>query len=87
MTGALADHNKSTKDSYKRFHIAMAIPTAFYFLAWVYPVYANVWNKNVLDGHRETDLNVDERHVVRVEGEKEGRVERGETVEMVGGKE
>jgi FHS family L-fucose permease-like MFS transporter len=52
MTGALADATN--------FHTAMALPTAFYVLAWAFPVYANFFNAEVLDGHRETTLNVDE---------------------------
>ncbi|PYH94326.1 MFS general substrate transporter [Aspergillus ellipticus CBS 707.79] len=52
MTGAVATNTGS-------FHRAMAIPTAFYVLAWVFPVYANTVSKGFLDGHRETDLNVE----------------------------
>jgi FHS family L-fucose permease-like MFS transporter len=42
----------------------MAVPTAFYVLGWAFPIYANVWNREVLDGHRETDLNVSDAHTV-----------------------
>ncbi|KAF2498117.1 glucose/galactose transporter [Lophium mytilinum] len=51
MTGAVATRTGN-------FHTAMAIPTAFYVLAWVFPVYANFWNSKSLDGHRATDLNI-----------------------------
>lgn len=57
MTGAVATRTGN-------FHTAMAVPTAFYVLAWVFPIYANVWNRDVLDGHRETDLNVSVEHKV-----------------------
>lgn len=63
-TGALATRTSS-------FHTAIAIPTAFYVLAWVFPAYVNVWNKQVLDGHRATDLNVDAARTVHVESQDE----------------
>jgi FHS family L-fucose permease-like MFS transporter len=50
-TGALAT-------STGNFHTAMAIPTAFYVCAWIFPIYANTVNAKNLDGHRATDLNV-----------------------------
>jgi FHS family L-fucose permease-like MFS transporter len=53
----------------------MAIPTAFYVCAWIYPIYANVWNKKVLDGHRATDLNVTAATAI-VSGEEKGGQER-----------
>ncbi len=53
----------------------MAIPTAFYVLAWIYPVYANVWNAEVLDGHRATDLNVTAATAI-IDHEKGSKVER-----------
>jgi FHS family L-fucose permease-like MFS transporter len=52
MTGAVATNTGN-------FHKAMAIPTAFYVLAWVFPIYANLVSKDLLDGHRKTDLNID----------------------------
>jgi MFS transporter, FHS family, L-fucose permease len=60
MTGALAT-------STGNFHTAMAIPTAFYVCAWVFPVYANFFNAKMLDGHRESDLNVAPDNVKTVE--------------------
>ncbi|GFG00143.1 hypothetical protein IFM53868_10635 [Aspergillus udagawae] len=51
MTGAVA-----TKTG--NFHTAVAIPTAFYVLAWGFPVYANTASRRLLDGHRATELNV-----------------------------
>jgi FHS family L-fucose permease-like MFS transporter len=59
MTGALADATN--------FHTAMALPTAFYVLAWAFPVYANIFNSEVLDGHRDTALNVEESQVKKGE--------------------
>lgn len=80
MTGAVATRTGN-------FHTAMAVPTAFYVLAWVFPIYANVWNREVLDGHRATDLNVSEAHKVVVEdagekGEKGVQAERVEVSEV-----
>ncbi|KAF2477490.1 glucose/galactose transporter [Lindgomyces ingoldianus] len=72
MTGAVATRTGN-------FHIAMAIPTAFYVLAWVFPVYANVWKGAVLDGHRDTDLNVSEGNTVRAEE----KGVQGERVEVI----
>lgn len=77
MTGAVATNTGS-------FHTAMAIPTAFYVLAWIYPIYANVWKGAVLDGHRETDLNVNEANVVNA-GTEEKAVQP-ERVEISEGK-
>jgi FHS family L-fucose permease-like MFS transporter len=76
MAGAVAD--RST------FHRAMAIPTAFFVAGWAFPIYANFFNAEVLDGHRETRLNIDEAHVVRTEKRDEGGVER---VEVMSGEE
>ncbi|KAF2714571.1 hypothetical protein K504DRAFT_6321 [Pleomassaria siparia CBS 279.74] len=72
MTGAVATRTGS-------YHTAMAIPTAFYVLAWVYPVYANVWKGSVLDGHRETNLNVTEEKAIYAGNEEKAvQVERAE---------
>jgi FHS family L-fucose permease-like MFS transporter len=66
MTGAVATRTGN-------FHTAMAVPTGFYVLGWIYPVYANVWNRHVLDGHRETDLNVTGAHTV-AKGDGDGEI-------------
>lgn len=68
VTGAVATH---TGD----FHHAMAIPTAFYVLTWVFPVYANFYNKESLDGHRNTDLNIASGNFAHTKG---GAVELGQ---------
>lgn len=60
MTGALATSSGN-------FHKAMAIPTAFYVCAWVFPLYANFVNAKSLDEHRITDLNVNEAHTKHME--------------------
>ncbi|KAL2008026.1 hypothetical protein VTN00DRAFT_8008 [Thermoascus crustaceus] len=39
-------------------HVAMAIPMMGYILAWIFPVYVNFFNKESMDLHRETDINV-----------------------------
>ena len=73
MASAVATHTGS-------FHTAMAIPTAFYVLAWVYPIYANVFKGVSLDGHRETNLNVTEETAINTSAEK-GVSERIELAE------
>jgi FHS family L-fucose permease-like MFS transporter len=60
MTGAVATHTGN-------FHKAMAIPTAFYVCAWVFPLYANFINAKSLDEHRQSDLNVDTAHTKHIE--------------------
>jgi FHS family L-fucose permease-like MFS transporter len=70
MTGALADATN--------FHTAMALPTAFYVLAWAFPVYANFFNSEVLDGHRNTTLNVEESQIRKG---KDAFMENGEEIE------
>ncbi|OJD33304.1 glucose galactose transporter [Diplodia corticola] len=74
MTGAVAT-------STGNFHTAMAIPTAFYVAAWIFPVYVNFFNKESLDAHRESDLNVDRS---AVDADKVAEVERGHSVSEVG---
>ncbi|EOD42842.1 putative l-fucose permease glucose galactose transporter protein [Neofusicoccum parvum UCRNP2] len=78
MTGAVATATGN-------FHTAMAIPTAFYVAAWIFPVYINFFNKESLDAHRETDLNVEHSGMVdkaveleRGHGDKNTAVERVE---------
>ncbi|KAK2776508.1 hypothetical protein FQN53_002679 [Emmonsiellopsis sp. PD_33] len=51
MTGAVIDKRNSA-------HIAMAIPMMGFVIAWAFPIYVNFFNKESLDLHRETDLNV-----------------------------
>ena len=62
VTGAVATH-------------AMTIPTAFYVLTWVFPVYANFYNKESLDGHRNTDPNIAPGNFAHM---KSGTVELGQ---------
>ncbi|KAK4664875.1 uncharacterized protein QC763_508430 [Podospora pseudopauciseta] len=40
-------------------HTAMAIPMMGYILAFVYPVYVNIWKKDVMDSHRETTVGIE----------------------------
>jgi FHS family L-fucose permease-like MFS transporter len=79
MTGAVATATGN-------FHTAMAIPTAFFVLSWIYPLYANFLNAKSLDGHRATALNVDRSQVTgdrKVEEAFEGDEKRmeAETIE------
>jgi len=39
-------------------HIAMAIPTMGYVLAWVFAVHANMFERKRMDTHRETDVGI-----------------------------
>ncbi|ORY68188.1 glucose galactose transporter [Pseudomassariella vexata] len=51
MTGAVVDRHGA--------HTAMAIPMMGYVLAWIYPLYVNVWNRETMDVHRETKVGVE----------------------------
>ncbi|KAL8404567.1 hypothetical protein RB594_009427 [Gaeumannomyces avenae] len=51
MTGALMDARGA--------HIAMVIPMMGYILAWIYPLYVNVWNREVMDAHRDTTYSIE----------------------------
>lgn len=64
MTGAVATRTGN-------FHTAMAVPTVFFVLSWIYPLYANFVNARKLDGHRATTLNVDGAMKVGGEGKME----------------
>jgi len=39
-------------------HVAMAIPMMGYVLAWVFPVYVNIFQRKRMDTHRETDVGI-----------------------------
>ena len=53
-------------------HFAMIIPFMGYVLAYAFPIYVNFFNKDSMDSHRETDLNVIPREDAG--GEKEAGV-------------
>jgi FHS family L-fucose permease-like MFS transporter len=38
---------------------AMVVPLTGYVLAWVYPLYINVWNKELMDSHRSTMVGIE----------------------------
>lgn len=40
-------------------HVAMAIPMMGYILAWVYPLYVNIWNGDTMDIHRATTVGLE----------------------------
>ncbi|KAJ5494033.1 hypothetical protein N7463_010120, partial [Penicillium fimorum] len=42
----------------KNAHIAMTIPMMDFFLALVFPIYVNIFNKDVMGSHQNTELNV-----------------------------
>ncbi|QKX56884.1 uncharacterized protein TRUGW13939_03991 [Talaromyces rugulosus] len=39
-------------------HTAMAIPMMGYILAWIFPIYINIYKRDVMDMHRDTTVNV-----------------------------
>lgn len=49
-TGAVMDATNAS--------IAMVIPLTGYILAWAYPIYINVWNKELMDTHRKTEVGI-----------------------------
>jgi MFS transporter, FHS family, L-fucose permease len=49
----------------------MAIPMMGYALAYVFPIYINFFNKETMDSHRDTNLNIEPRPM-----EKEVELER-----------
>ncbi|CAJ2508894.1 Uu.00g139200.m01.CDS01 [Anthostomella pinea] len=49
-TGAVVDRRNA--------HAAMAVPMAGYILAWIYPVYVNVWNRETMDVRRTTNVGI-----------------------------
>jgi MFS transporter, FHS family, L-fucose permease len=57
VTGALATHLQN-KGSKRPFHTAMLIPMMCYVMAWVYPVYVNLFNRETLDIRRATDVGI-----------------------------
>lgn len=36
----------------------MAIPMMGYILAWIFPIYVNIYKRDVMDMHRDTAINV-----------------------------
>ncbi|KAJ9148550.1 Glucose galactose transporter [Pleurostoma richardsiae] len=51
MTGAVVDRRNA--------HIAMAIPMMGYILAWTYPLYVNIWKREIMDMHRSTNVGIE----------------------------
>ncbi|KAI1076007.1 glucose galactose transporter [Whalleya microplaca] len=51
MTGAVVDRVNA--------HTAMVIPMMGYVLAWIYPLYVNIWNRAVMDIHRATNIGIE----------------------------
>lgn len=61
MTGAVATHlkHKNGADSKTTFHTAMLIPMAGFIAAWIYPIYVNLFNKEIMDIHRATAIGIE----------------------------
>ncbi|KAK3942065.1 putative l-fucose permease [Diplogelasinospora grovesii] len=51
MTGAVVDRHGA--------HAAMAIPMMGYILAWIYPLYVNIWKRDTMDAHRATKVGLE----------------------------
>jgi MFS transporter, FHS family, L-fucose permease len=68
----------------------MAIPMMGYILAWIFPIYVNIYKREIMDTHRDTEVNVTYTHSTEKEIELE-RARENEpedvNVENVGGKE
>ncbi|KAH8590844.1 major facilitator superfamily domain-containing protein [Bisporella sp. PMI_857] len=58
MAGAVATHLQK-RNSKKAFHTCMLIPMGGFIAAWIYPLYVNIWNKEVMDVRRETKVGVE----------------------------
>ncbi|EHK99722.1 putative Glucose/galactose transporter [Glarea lozoyensis 74030] len=57
MTGAVATHLQKQKST-KPFHTAMLIPMGGFICAWIYPIYVNLLKRDLMDGHRTTDVGI-----------------------------
>jgi FHS family L-fucose permease-like MFS transporter len=57
MTGAVATHLQKQKST-KPFHTAMLIPMGGFICAWIYPIYVNLFKRELMDGHRTTDVGI-----------------------------
>jgi FHS family L-fucose permease-like MFS transporter len=44
--------------SKKPFYMVMLIPMAGHICAWVYPLYVNLFNRETMDVHRETEVGI-----------------------------
>ncbi|RKF61578.1 Glucose/galactose transporter [Golovinomyces cichoracearum] len=45
--------------SKKPFHYAMIVPMAGFIIAFIYPLYINIWNRNTIDIRRETRVGIE----------------------------
>lgn len=46
-----------------------------YILAWIFPIYINIYNRDLVDSHRDTDVNVNPSR----SAEKEVELERAQS--------
>ncbi|POS83135.1 hypothetical protein EPUL_006093 [Erysiphe pulchra] len=57
LAGAVA--TKMQKIGHKRpFHQAMMVPMTGFIAAWIYPLYANIWNRELIDIRCETQVGI-----------------------------
>lgn len=57
ITGAVAT-KLQRNGSQKPFHYAMIVPMAGFIIAWIYPLYINIWNRNKIDVRREARVGI-----------------------------
>lgn len=63
-------------------HLAMAIPMMGYVLAWVFPLYVNIYQRERMDQHRATTVGVEpSAHQKEVGLEKMASAEQVEVTE------
>ncbi|CAK7197807.1 hypothetical protein SEUCBS139899_000456 [Sporothrix eucalyptigena] len=59
ITGAVIDSRNA--------HVTMTIPMMGYVLAFIYPVYVNVFKRDLMDGHRASDIGVSQTNDKQVQ--------------------
>ncbi|TQS38122.1 hypothetical protein Golomagni_01378 [Golovinomyces magnicellulatus] len=74
ITGAVATRLQRN-GSQKPFHYAMIVPMAGFVIAWVYPLYINIWNRNTIDLRREALVGIEIVVESKDIGEKNMRLE------------
>lgn len=60
--GAVVPQIMGAVVTHKNAHFAMIVPFFSFILAYVFPFYVNLFNKETMDSHRNTDLNVAPPH-------------------------
>jgi FHS family L-fucose permease-like MFS transporter len=58
ITWIIATNNDVLFQTRVNAHTAMAIPMMGYILALIFPIYVNIYKKDSMDLHRNTEINV-----------------------------